>query len=505
MFGEKDVFLAIFNPLYFAEGLGESGRNLLERYLPSVPHESIMGKLCEGDRALLENERMPSPEGFLRSLREEIKTIENDIIYTEGQRDLLGTQGCEVKTDLKRLRAELAETRERAAGLENKNTEGIDIPGMKEALADMYARYDGMLKELPAPADTVKIDERLTELSGRLARRRAESYISKYTGAIAEASAGFETAKKRYGSEKSVYAKLAPGVRCPVCRRSVTKDNIGEIKKAFKESMDALAAEGGSYKEQLAELKALDLKASSVFDKFKADDIAKIETETRVLCEERAVILADAEREARTRLTESDALKAEITSLESDIASGGLSEDELSELSLLREAENRLSAEADAAEDREKALSLDRDKKNVEKLRTSVKEKRRLEAAVKCYIAERVNLRFRDFNMLNRVSVMLCELTKSTGEIKDVFRLSYEGRPYTCLSLSERIKTGLEISALMQRLTGVTYPVFIDNGESVPVIDNVKPAGQVFIALVAKGAPLAVKIAGRAPSAREAA
>ena len=31
MFGEKDVFLSIFNPLYFIEVLGDKGRNLLER------------------------------------------------------------------------------------------------------------------------------------------------------------------------------------------------------------------------------------------------------------------------------------------------------------------------------------------------------------------------------------------------------------------------------------------------------------------------------------------
>ena len=34
MFGERDVFLSIFNPLYFIEELGEDGKKLLERYLP---------------------------------------------------------------------------------------------------------------------------------------------------------------------------------------------------------------------------------------------------------------------------------------------------------------------------------------------------------------------------------------------------------------------------------------------------------------------------------------
>jgi hypothetical protein len=53
----------------------------------------------------------------------------------------------------------------------------------------------------------------------------------------------------------------------------------------------------------------------------------------------------------------------------------------------------------------------------------------------------------------------------------------------------------------MKRLTGRNYPVFIDNGESVPVIDNIRPTGQVFIAQVAKSAALGVNILSGAPAA----
>lgn len=43
LFGERDVFLSIFNPLYFIEELGEDGKKLLERYLPTIPHETVSG------------------------------------------------------------------------------------------------------------------------------------------------------------------------------------------------------------------------------------------------------------------------------------------------------------------------------------------------------------------------------------------------------------------------------------------------------------------------------
>ena len=91
------------------------------------------------------------------------------------------------------------------------------------------------------------------------------------------------------------------------------------------------------------------------------------------------------------------------------------------------------------------------------------------------------------------MSITLYDVVKSTGEVKDVFRFTYEGRDYICLSHSERIRAGLEVAELIKRLLGVEYPTFIDDVESV--IDNVRPTGQVFIAKVIKGTALQVQVA----------
>jgi DNA repair exonuclease SbcCD ATPase subunit len=503
MFGEKDLFLSIFNPLHFTEALGEGGRSLLERYLPAVPHERVLEALDETDRALLANERIASPEGFLKSLREEIKEIERDIVYTEGQRDLLRTQAKEAEAALSKKRGELAETEDRISALESKRTEGIDLTGMKESLADLYARHDEAMKEAPAPADTSEIDEELLALSKRLAEKRAACFVSGYAKETATAEARFEATKKRYKSESAVLAKLAPGIRCPVCKRSVTEENVGAIKESFKESLNALAAEGRTRKGELAALAAFEEKARAEFEEFKAEDIARLEAEAAELEKKRDIVLAEAEGDAKLAPQRREALKERIASLEAAVETGNLSEGETAELKELCERKSRLAAEIGFAESGEPPAQNPKGM-SVEALRASAKEKKRIEAAVKCLIAERVKLRFSDFDMLNRVRLLLCETVKSTGEIKDVFRLSYDGRPYVCLSLSEKIKTGLEISALLQRLSGVVYPVFIDNGESIPVIDNVKPKGQIFVASVVKAAPLAVRAIDNAQPAAAA-
>ena len=48
---------------------------------------------------------------------------------------------------------------------------------------------------------------------------------------------------------------------------------------------------------------------------------------------------------------------------------------------------------------------------------------------------------------------------------------------------SERIKAGLEIAMLVKRLTGLTYPTFVDNAESINT-NFTRPDGQMIFAFV---------------------
>lgn len=122
---------------------------------------------------------------------------------------------------------------------------------------------------------------------------------------------------------------------------------------------------------------------------------------------------------------------------------------------------------------------------SAEEINAEIVKKNELLTALSSYIAERVRQRF-DHLDLNRVSISLYEVSKTTGEVRDVFKFNYEDRPYVILSLSEKIKAGLEVSELLKKIAGINYPVFIDNGESVPVIDNVRPSGQTFTSQVVK-------------------
>ena len=77
-------------------------------------------------------------------------------------------------------------------------------------------------------------------------------------------------------------------------------------------------------------------------------------------------------------------------------------------------------------------------------------------------------------------------------------------KAYNRLSLSEKIRAGLEVSELIKRLTGRNYPQFIDNMESVDELTNVRPTGQIIMAKCVHGAALTVTPMGQTQMKRAA-
>lgn len=134
------------------------------------------------------------------------------------------------------------------------------------------------------------------------------------------------------------------------------------------------------------------------------------------------------------------------------------------------------------AEERVASLRAD-----VQKLTASVEATKKKIEAAKAYNMAKCELQVEKAKeSLDRVDIVLFDVTKTTGEIKNVFRLAYDGKEYKTLSTSEKIRCGLEISKLMRELTGNQYPVFIDNGESITHF--VKPETQLFMTKVVPGA-----------------
>ena len=473
LFGEKDVFLSIFNPLYFIEELGEDGKNLLERHLPLISHEAVLAQLSDATRAALEHEQLLSPDTYLKKKRADIRELEETIIYLQGQKDLADSQAQDWSRTVEGLSARRDTLIRTVESLEAKRFGGLDAKAMEQRLVELSARYD------EAARDGSPLDAEILEVERKLAARRAEQYQSPYTQAVAEANARLAELAERFNRDKQAFHACVPGAPCPTCRRLITEEALPEIRAALEQSSKAAIAAGQEQRAQLNELTENDVKARAVFEQFQADDVAKLEGQLAGL------------RAQKTEDSPADDLRSQIQQLTSDLEYGNLSEAEYAQLKECREELRECVADLKAAQAAAEQRPEDFDGK-IKAAQDKITALKKLIADVAIYVSERAKLTFSALKM-NRVEISLYDVVKSTGERKDVFKFTYGGRRYDRLSLSEKIRAGMEVSELMKRLTGRNYPVFVDNMESVDDLNNVRPTGQVIMAKCVSGAPLAVR------------
>lgn len=502
MFGERDLFLSIFNPRYFIDVLGAKGRDLLERYLPEIPQDEVMKHLSEHSQDILKQQQFLSAEAFAKKLREEIAQLKRDMIYTQGQKDLQRTQEEGNANQLAAKQEQYRQLASEADVLETRRTTGFDGSSLTDQLADLYARHEELVREQPAgPELTAELDAQIQAAAQALEQVRAREYQSKYIQPLSDVQAKIDTLGKEVSRQKHIVAGLKPGVQCPMCRQTVSEATLPQVRREFTVSVNDLCRQGREQTDQLNELKELNAKALEKFEEFKQADIARAEAALNDLKARRANLVENAQKESALRRQEIDRLHSEIQNTELDLEYGRLDQEDYERLLRIREQLVTLSAEINVLSEQASAPAptmLDMAQLEAEK-----KEKEEILTALAAYIAKRVELSFARLRM-NRVAISLYEAAKTTGEVKDVFKFTYEDRPYVCLSGSERIRAGLEVSELVKGLVGVDYPVFIDDAERVPVIDNVRPSGQIFVAKVVKGARLSVQTASAAPSAQAA-
>ena len=482
LFGERDVFLSILNPLYFIEELGTNGKNLLERYLPFIPQETILAQLPGAVQASLKDEVILSPDTYLKGRRAEIRELDERITYLSGQKDLAATQKKQHETMWVEISEGITALQNEIAALAEKQFAGLDTAKMQERLVELSQRYDEMARD--ERGDTVQQQKELHAMREKIVRRQAEQYQSKFTEPLAEITAKVNDLGARYKREAVAYKAFHAGMDCPTCHRRVTEETLLEVQAALKKTISELCAAGTEQKGQLTELQELDKKARETFEAFKEADLRK-------WAEDAAELERRCAEQSENGSQAAESLRSEIQNLTAELEYGNLTQAEYDRLRECREQCRELESKLSALNEMASAQTPDFDREIREAQETISKIKRTMTNVIS-YVSKRAELTFSQLKM-NRVEISLYDVVKSTGEVKDTFKFTYSGRRYDRLSLSEKIRAGMEVSELIKRLTGRNYPVFVDNMESVDDLANVRPTGQIIMAKCVSNAPLQVR------------
>lgn len=454
VFADKDIFLSVFNPLYFIEKLADGGRELLQKLLPVIDEKEILAQMSESTRTLLENESLLDPMFYIKKKREELKEIDDSVTYFEGQIDLLKTQQRETAEKVDSVIAKGEQIFARKTELEEKQFNGIDVEALRTKQAQIAENLSG---------------ERRTRLIEKQAEAQNRQYDSKFAGELAKLKAEIEGRQKSCEALKAEAGMVKVGDKCLTCNAVITEDGyksiIADIKRRYDETVQKGQEAVAAYKELLE----LENKSRAKFEEFRAEDLQRIEAELATL-------------------GGSDV--SEIAMLEDRIRLGNLTEEEFAELSdLVKQAEAytiEVNALADADKAPEKIAQIE---KSLQASQTQKVELNNLIHAAGEFVAKKAELTFNQLKM-NRASIKLIDVVKTTGEVKDVFKFTYDGKDYRWLSTSEKIKAGLEVANLLARLTQLNYPTYVDNAECIT--SGLDPMYGQIIAAFARNTELTV-------------
>jgi DNA repair exonuclease SbcCD ATPase subunit len=504
--GGKDVMISIMNPLYFIEKMADTnGREFLQRLLPATDDDEIMAALSEENRMILTEQCILDPVTYIKNRRKEIKELEDNRSYNEGCLDTLRKKAetpCtgipEIDEKIRRLRAELEK-------MEQDKPSPLDTSVLESKKTSILSEIRILQDKAPVLEDTSQLELKEAELKGKLEVLKSRKYVSGLVDIISSIDDSIADIQKECDRLSKLVKTLSPGSSCPVCLNDISSVHFKKVTVHVKKEMKVLADRAEPLKKRREWLVHQDNESSNNFNERVARDIQEFEREifeTRKSIQE--VKLSNISKSndfKKSKKAEIIKLKADIDRIEKQISSQKSSYSQA-----VQEHQKKVSSRKDiifkdievlqlqrsSITDAEKlAGEIKKTEKFIEDIDKSIKTANyKINAAME-YAAKRAEISLKPLKM-KKVNIKLHELVKSTGEIINTFKFIFEEGDYKTLSLSEKIEAGLEVSALIGRLSGKEYPVLVDNIESITSSDYLEELNHAVFVRARIGADIKV-------------
>lgn len=470
IFGDKNTFLSMFNPTYLVETMGSEGRELLLHNLKPISKNTVLSQLPEHCSILEElNLDDISPEQLLKETRSAIRKIEQQLDILQGHVESFEQSHKSSCATLDKLLSEKNSTVEQLELLKKKQFEGININDFSIQRVVLTKKLNCHMNE----------DPEITSLKEKLSSAKARTYTSKYTQAITEVKVECKSLNDQYNKIYERINTIKVGDTCPTCMMTVNENNIEDIKAHLSNECNRIVELGHNVITRGQEISTLERQAKDTFEQYKSEDIAKLTAELEKLT-------------SHTEKSDISKIHSQLEELSKLEQYGNLSELEYVQLQDLGKKLISINAQIETI----KSSNIE------EKLKTAITEKEiftqqknkyiNMVSALTEYIFKSAELATSNLSMPN-VTIRLFDVIRSTGEIKSTFKFDYKGREYSSLSLSEKILAGIEISALMRKITEKDYPICIDNTESIASFNNIDMPSQIILIRVVKDQPLAIR------------
>ena len=428
--------------------------------------------MCE----ILRDEALAVPATYIKSRREELKELEKDRLVLNGQMEQTELQRTKLQKELGEKQALLTHVSAAIAPLTQKQN-AQDFSAIDDEIRKLSEQYDA--------AQDTSAEKARSELQQQLSAVRTQQYSSDHTAALQKMQSDLQMMYGRYNDEAARLDYLQKQGACPTCLRRMDANGMAEVQAAYTRRLQKIRTDGTKLRQQSELLSQQEQTQKAQFEARRSEEMMRLEQELHKLS---AVSTADQQRAL---------LKARIKELTAIRTFGGLTAEEQAQYQKLLADNTRLESEIDAMHKLLSGLPQGQ-KQALDNLDAQIRTLNDKLTAAKSYQAERARLLFTPVQM-HKAALKLMESIKESGEVRDVFKLTYDGRDYVQLSLSERMRCGLEVVELLTSLSGRNYPLFVDNSESICDLGAAQHAGQLILTRVVSGQTLQVQAVDAAP------
>lgn len=419
-----------------------------------------MAKLSEHMRGILGDDRLEMPEVYLKDKRDALKELEKDRLVLDGQMQQTENQRVKLQKELGEKQALLAHTTAALEPLVRKQ-QAYDTSAIKSQIAGLSAQYDAVTEGQP--------EQERARLQAELDAARERQYESPGTAQLQQMQNQLQLLYGKYNDEAGRLNYLQQQGVCPTCLRRLDGAAFPEVQAAFAQRLQKIQADGIAIRQQGEALAAQEAQNRQQFEAQKAAELSRLSAALQAL-------------PTGTAAQQRDSIKAKIKELSAALLLGGLTAEEAQQYQTLSYEQSKLESEIEQIQKLMDSLPKGQ-KEALAQLDEEIRVINDQITAAKAYQSERAALLFAPVHM-HKAGLKLYEPVKESGEMRDVFKLTYDGRDYIQLSLSERVRCGLEVVELLSRLSGKRYPLFVDNTESYCDLGAAQHSGQTILSRV---------------------
>lgn len=313
-------------------------------------------------------------------------------------------------------------------------------------------------------------------------------------------------ATEEYNTIEKMTSETTKGTVCPCCQETLisnqsisnTNNFLNQLYAKRKEKLmlklseielqlTQIKEEGVRLKEQIVSLKKQSYTEKDCFEKKKAEAVENLNKTLLETNQELEDLKKQHQRSAQTKKDQIIAIQKQIADLEIE----AIREKNKTIIATFEaEKQNKIKTIEETLKQDKEALTVaqrhnqtlietKKTKQNLEKqikalneedkgVQKQLKEINQKLKAVKRFVfkkQEMINSQLKLY--LKDVRIELEKINSDTGEVDECFEIYYKNKELKKASLSGKMRTGIELAAMIFKLTGMHYFIFIDNAESL--------------------------------------